>query len=76
VGKCNSWRAGGSLASWRWLASQQASWRAAGGIAIQWRSSMGEGNSDILYECCMAGAKRKTQACSSEEVLTSLFIIF
>jgi hypothetical protein len=36
---------------------------------------MGEGNSDILgvlSERC----EEETQACSSEEVLTSLFIIF
>jgi hypothetical protein len=32
----------------------------AGGIAIQWRSSIVEGNSDILYKCCMASAKRNS----------------
>jgi DDE superfamily endonuclease len=32
---CNSWR----------------SWRATGGIAIQWRSSVVEGDSDIYYKC-------------------------
>jgi hypothetical protein len=36
------------------------SWRAAGGIAIQWRSSVVKGNSDIYYKCCMANAKRNS----------------
>ena len=59
---CNSWRAGGQLASRR----------ATGGIAIQWRSSVARGDSDIYYKCWC----EETQACFSEEVLTSLFIIF
>jgi hypothetical protein len=50
--------------------------RAAGGIAIQWRSSVVKSNSNIYYKCYIANAKGKTQACPFEEVLTSPFIIF
>jgi hypothetical protein len=56
----------------------EGSWRAGGqqeGLQYNGEAAWQKGISDIFCKCCIGGCE-ETQACPSEEVLTSLFIIF